>query len=126
MSIIKIQTQSTAVPIEFGELEFSFETSDESVQAFYKNVEQTKSELESMEIEKGNELESLKKILRKGFESFLGEGAFDKIYEQTPSVINLAPLFMQLAEAITAQLKDMGMDESQKTKVEKYLRNKKK
>lgn len=124
--VIKIQTESTAVPIEFGKLKFEFDTSDESIQSFYKNGEKAQKELEAMELEDGNEIESMKKILRSGYDAFLGKGAFDKIYKQTPSVVKLAPLFVQLTEAISEKLEEMGMSESQKTKVEKYLQNKKK
>lgn len=126
MSIIKIQTQETHIPIEFGKLKFKFDTSDESIQSFYKEGEKTKKEMEALEITEGEEIETLKEVLRKGYDTFLGDGAFEKIYKQTPSIIQLTNLFIQLSESISEKIDEMGLTESQQTKVDKYLANKKK
>jgi len=124
--VIKIQTEETFIPIEFGKLKFKFDTSDESIQSFYKSGEETMKEIESISAVEGEEIETVKAILKKGYDTFLGDGAFEKIYKQTPSVINLSSYFIQLSQSITEEIENMGLTESQQTKVDKYLQNKKK
>ncbi len=126
MSIIKIQTEKPSIPIEFGKLKFEFDISDESVQKFYGGVERIQEELTALDVVEGKEFESMKEALKKGYDFMLGDGAFDKIYEQTPSAIKLLEYFQLLSESIAEKLQGMGLTESQKTKVEKYLQNKKK
>ena len=126
MSVIKIQTETPSIPIEIGALKFKFDTSDESIQSFYKNANSIQEEMNSLEVEEGKEIETAQKVLRKGYDLMLGEGAFDKIYKQSPSVNLCMKYFFQLSESIGQELDNMGLTESQQTKIEKYLQTKKK
>lgn len=126
MSVIKIQTQETHIPIEFGALNFKFDTSDESIQSFYKAYDSLEKELSAAELTEGEELDGVKEILRKVYDTTLGEGAFKKIYKQTPSSLQLTGHLFNLMESIAEKIDDLGLSESQQTKVDKYLANKKK
>lgn len=129
---IKIQTKQIGIPVEIGELNFVFDTSDESVKKFRKDLNAVYEKLEKIdtnakETEDEDKLfDEAKEYLSEGFELILGEGSFDKIYEQTPSVLHLIDYFVKLAEGIKEELSDLGIDESQKELTEKYLAKKKK
>jgi hypothetical protein len=119
---IKIQTEKTVIPVEFGNLSFEFDVSDESVKKFRDNALKIQTELN--EINTDNEDESFelaKEALAKGYDLMLGKGAFNKIYKQTPSITYLTKYFEQLAEAINEELKELGFSETQQDKAKKYL-----
>lgn len=126
MSVIKIQIDKPAIPIEFGKLKFAFDTSDESVEKFYGGIEKIQSDLTAIEVDENDMMSGAKEALKRGYDHVLGEGAFEKIYKQTPSVMKLTSLFLVLMEHVTEELENMGMSETQKQKVDKYLQNKKK
>ena len=126
MSTIKIQLETPAIPVEIGKLKFEFDTSDESIQNFHKTGLSFKEELETVEFTEGNELEKAKDILRRGFDLMLGEGAFEKIYQQTPSVLSVTKYFVQLSGSISEQLNKMGLSETQQQKAQKYVKAKQK
>jgi hypothetical protein len=124
--MIKIQIETPAIPVEIGKLKLEFNTSDESILAFRKSALTFKDELENIAITEDGDIEGAKDIVRRGFDLMLGEGAFEKIYEQTPSVILVTKYFVQLTESITEKLNEMGLTESQKQKAQKYIQSKKK
>ena len=122
---IKIQVDNPSIPVEIGKLKFEFDTSDESIKNFYEDHERITKEMQEAELSKDN-YEGAKEALRKGYDFFLGEGAFDKVHEQTPSLPLLVGYFLQLSESIAEELKDMGLTESQREKAMKYAKSKKK
>lgn len=124
MSTIKIQLENPAIPVEIGKLKFEFDTSDESIQAFRQIATTFQGELEKVETAEGDEFEKAKDILRRGFDLMLGEGSFEKIYEQTPSVLSVTKYFVQLTQSITEQINKMGLSESQQQKAQKYVKAK--
>lgn len=126
MSIIKIQTENAAIPVEIGKLKFEFDTSDESMQAFRETSSTFRDEIENVDVAEGDEIEKAKDILRRGFDLMLGEGAFEKIYAQTPSVLSVTKYFVQLTQSITEQLNEMGLSETQQQKAQKYVKAKQK
>lgn len=126
MAII-IQTEQPVIPVQLGALAFEFNVSDESVKDFRKNALKTQKELESLSISNDDEqsLEQAKDVLRRGFDLMLGEGAFDQIYKQTPSVVIVMKYLAQIGEGIAEELNKMGFTESQQEKAKKYLASKK-
>lgn len=126
MTTIKIQLETPAIPVEIGKLKFEFDTSDESILAFRQTATTFGDELENVEVAEGKEFEQAKEILRKGFDLILGKGSFEKIYEQTPSVMSVIKYFVQLTQSITEQLNKMGLTETQQEKAQKYVKSKKK
>lgn len=122
--MIKIQTRQTGIPIEIGELQFTFDTSDESIKNFHTAGETIVKEIENM---KNINYDDAKKVLEKGFDLTLGEGAFEQIYEQTPSLIEVVKQFTELSNAIAAQLKNYGISgATQQEKAMQYISKKQK
>jgi len=119
---IKIQEKKTEIPVEIGDLTFEFELTDKSLVSFQKNALATKKGLESLQINENEEdekvLEKAKGILEKGFDLFLGEGAFEKIYEVTPSVAYLNNYLLQLIEGIEEEIQNLGINDE---RAQKYM-----
>lgn len=122
---IKIQEKKPEIPVEIGPLKFSFVVTDESVLKFRKKGAEVQQELEKVEqIEEDDEkvLEQTKDILRRGFDLFLGDGAFEKVYKLTPSIPFLMDYFVQLGEGLHEELQALGAYESVRKRAEKYLK----
>lgn len=123
--MIKIQEQKPEIPVEIGALEFSFSVTDESVLRFRRNAVKIQQELEKVEIETDEEkaLEQAKKALKKGFDLILGDGAFEKIYEMTPSVPFLMNYFEQLSGGLHQELQNIGAYKAIEERAKKYTRS---
>lgn len=124
---IKIQTKKSEIPVEIGDEKFAFDVSDESIKNFREEALKVQKEFHSIGADADEEkaLEEAKKVLKRGFEVMLGEGAFEKIYAISPSVMICMQYFVQLAEGIERELQNMGMSESQAELAKKYLAAKK-
>jgi len=125
---IRIEEKKAEIPVEIGELKFSFKVTDDAVLDFRKNSLAVMEELKGLQIKPDEEdetiMEKVKEILRKGFDTILGEGAFEKIYDMTPSVFLLMRYFEQLAAGLAEELKNMGALEVLNQRAENYLRKK--
>src|SRR5690606_8106682 len=121
---IRIEEQKPEIPVEIGELKFSFKVTDEAVLEFRKNALEVAEKLSSIEL-KGGEEEALKAAqdaLRHGFDAILGEGAYNKLYEMTPSVVLLMRYFEQLAAGLSDELKALGLSNALDKRAKKYLK----
>src|SRR5690625_3449275 len=123
---IKIQTKTTQIPIEFGdELTLYFDMSDENIQKLFKAQETFEQEISEID---NDDIDELKGMLRKAYTLMLGDDAFDKLYELSPSVVILTNYFWEIAKGLVDEIEKRA-GQTQMQKVEKYLqqrRNKKK
>jgi len=123
---IVIQEKKPEIPVEIGKLKFKFLVTDESVKDFRIKRTHTKQELETMKIDEDDEraIEQIKEVLQKGFDLMLGKGAFEQIYEMTPSVMYLTGYFVQLSNGLHEELISIGAYDAVQKKAQKYMRNK--
>lgn len=115
---IKIQTEEPVIPIEIGELRFEFKLTDDNIQRLYDAHDDVKKEFENI---KQDDLETAKNTVKKALDYILGEGAFDKIYKISPSIIIVVKYFWQITEGLEGEILKKAGKTAQK-KVEKYLR----
>lgn len=119
---IKIQTEKPVIPIEIGNLTFEFEITDENVKRFHLTQDEIKKEFEQI---KGDDYEKARETIKKAFDYILGDGAFEKIYELSPSIIVVSKYLNAVAEGLKEEIpKRTGITQQQKA--QKYIRNKKK
>lgn len=117
---IKIQTQTTQIPIEIGEVTLHFDMSDENIDKLFRAQETFEKDIAKVD---KDDIEGLKEILRKTYDLLLGEGSFDKVYTLSPSVVILTQYFWSIYEGIVEEVeKRAGKTKMQK--VEKYLQKK--
>lgn len=127
--VIKIQTEETVIPVEIGNLTFGFNISDDAVSTFQNGVDKVLEKFKKLEKEISEEngsevIDLVKQVLTEGFDFMLGEGTFEKLYKQTPSVIKLTNVFKQLSDSLKEELESAGIEESQKELGQKYLAEK--
>lgn len=120
---IRIEEQKPEIPVEIGELKFTFKVTDEAVLNFRKESLRLKEELEKIQAAEEDEtnVEKVRELLRQGFDAFLGEGAFEKIYEMSPSVMVVSRYFTQLVLGISDEIERMGADKALEKRAKKYL-----
>lgn len=120
---IRIEEQKPEIPVEIGELKFTFKVTDEAVLNFRKESLRLKEELEKIQAAEEDEtnVEKVRELLRQGFDAFLGEGAFEKIYEMSPSVMVISRYFVQLVLGISDEIERMGADKALEKRAKKYL-----
>lgn len=120
---IRIEEQKPEIPVEIGELKFTFKVTDEAVLNFRKESLRLKEELEKIQAAEEDEtnVEKVRELLRQGFDAFLGEGAFEKIYEMSPSVMVISRYFAQLVLGISEEIERMGADKALEKRAKKYL-----
>ena len=120
---IRIEEQKPEIPVEIGKLKFTFKVTDEAVLNFRKESLRLKEELEKIQAAEEDEtnVEKVRELLRQGFDAFLGEGAFEKIYEMSPSVMVVSRYFTQLVLGISDAIERMGADKALEKRAKKYL-----
>lgn len=119
--MIRINTKSTVIPVNIGDLEFFFDLSDESIERTHKKHEVFVANFNK--VSEGNE-ESIKLLLDEGFSLFLGPGAFDKIYKQTPSTVICIEYLWSLSESLYEEMKKVAPRVSQVELAKEYLNKK--
>jgi|SRR5690625_438716 len=124
---IKIQTQLTYIPVYLGDLELRFDVSDDSVINFRQEALNIKKEMDEIEVSSNQDeaLEQAKNALKRGFDTFFGEGTFEKVYELSPSVFIVMEYFKQITSALEKELRNRGFNPSTEEKAQKYLSDKK-
>src|SRR5699024_10694253 len=92
-----------------------------------QGYKQVQDELESIKKAESEEkqVEQMKEVLQKGFDFLFSEGTFDKVYGVSPSVIICLEYFVQMVDAVLAEL-DKKMKRTSQDKVKRYLSNKNK
>jgi len=105
---IKIQLEELIIPVTIGELKFEVDTSDTSIKTLRKKAFQMEAKIKEIEkIAETSEEEAEKEVelyLQDSFDALLGEGAFEKIYKQTPALKSLAKYFIKLIEGLEKEI----------------------
>jgi hypothetical protein len=127
---IKINTRETSIPVEVGNLHFKYSITDESKLSLRNNLSTMQKEIEKMkeEIETSNnmtyekELERSKSVVKDAVNAILGTGAFEQLYQVSPSIEIIMSYFIQI---ITGLLNEIGqMNDT--SGLNKYVRKLKK
>jgi len=117
---IKIQTKTPTIPIEIGDLTLEFDMTDENIDRLYNTYEKMAERFDKAET---NDVETSKKVMKEAFDYILGDGAFDKVYALSGSILVTTEYF----EAITNGIRDEVQKRTKQTsheKIDKYLQNK--
>src|SRR5690625_4176134 len=119
---IKIQTKKAHIPIEIGDLTLKFDMSDENIERLYNTHEEMAKKFDKVD---SNSPEKAREILKEAFDYILGDGAFEKVYALSGSIITTTEYFEAITNAIRDEVQKRTGQTSKK-KLEKYLQNKKK
>lgn len=132
MAAIRIQTEETVIPVIIGEVELEFKADDDSlnlimdaVEKFNEKGDKLDKKIKDEELDYKEEFEVTKDFARESIDYLLGEGAFDKMYEQTPSLKLVIKYFLEIAESLKVELEAQGIDTDQNEKMKKYIKDSK-
>jgi len=109
--MIKIETQVLEIPVEIGHLKYKIDVSDISINKLRKDTDlcrkkiaELEEKMENKEIKEQAGVNQLEKILIEAYAAMLGEGSFEQIYEQTPSLVSMVNYYTQLAQSLEEEL----------------------
>jgi|SRR5690625_5133853 len=119
---IKIQAKKAHIPIEIGDVTLEFDMSDENIERLYNTHEEMAKKFDNVE---SNNPEKAREILKEAFDYILGDGAFEKVYALSGSIITTTEYFEAIMNGIRDEVQKRTGQASQE-KLQKYLQNKKK
>ncbi len=122
---IKIELKKPEIDVEIGDLQFKYDYSDKFIKEESKKAEEVLKTLKSMDDQ--TDSDEINEHLKIGFDMYLGEGAFEKIYELAPSVLEMMRIFVELRNHLEAELTKRGelIGKTQKERAKKYQNKKK-
>lgn len=132
--MVNIQVNKNTIPVTIGELEFEYSLTDKNVVSFEKLAASSEQALvgvlkdfEDKTIDEAAMVDKANAELTVLFDLFLGEGAYQKIYEQTPSVVTNAEIFMELIVGIREESDKLEeqKNKKRKSKIDQYKKRKK-
>ena len=122
---IKINLESTVIPVEIGDLKFQIDISDEQYDAFSKTFNVFLEEMRHLGAEEEEDLVLIREKQEKVYNILLGEGAFGAIYERIPSIASTLGILNQIVVYLEEELAQRLVGQPIK-KVEKPKSTKKK
>ena len=118
---IKINLESTKIPVEIGDLKFEIDVTDEKYEAFIKNFNAFLTQMESLDEEKSEDIAHLKKLVEKIYDDLLGMGAYEKIYTMMPNISfvasTLVSIVTQLVEEMNKRMEPVAKPKAVKSTV---------
>ena len=93
---IKIDLQSTLIPLNIGEFEFEIDLNDKTEKAFKGQLDNFLKTAEKMDEKKPEDEAKLKEMLAEMYDGLLGKDSFKKLYKQAPSIGILTGVFIQM------------------------------
>ena len=119
---IKINTKSTEVPVEIGELKYTLDVSDKGLENLRDNYAKIVDALNTV---KPEDEVGIKTILSESFDAILTENSYLEIYKQTPSIPMCIGILQQLLQEVEKQLNSLLPTLTQTEKAQQYLSKKK-
>ena len=95
---IKIELQSTIIPVEIGAFKFEVNMTDEKEKAFKAQLDDFLKQASELDETKLEDETKLKELLKQMYDDLLGEGSFDKMYNSAPNIGILSGVFIQLVQ----------------------------
>lgn len=129
MKALEIKVERTGFPIVLAGHEFFFDSSPEHLIEVQKNYKEFEKGVESIEVTDEDDIDSLdlesyKDLLGKGYDVMLGEGTFDKLYDEIPDINAWLNAFFDLYSGIAEQLDEFKDEQTKKSErlKQKYLK----
>ena len=96
---IKINLETTIIPVEIGNFKFEIEMTDEKEKTFQIKLNDFLEQIQVLEDTVEDELK-LREMMETVYDDLLGIGTFGKLYEFAPSIGILSGVLIQLIEEI--------------------------
>ena len=104
MMAIKVNLESTIIPVEVGNLRFTIDINDEKYEQFIQEFNQFLTEVQKLDEEKVEDMAKMKSMMKDIYTSLLGAGSFGAVYEQVPNIALVASTFVQIVMALKDEM----------------------
>jgi len=106
---IKIEIQSTIIPVEIGGVTYEVDMSDDATKVHEEalaSMADLGEKIDKLEVDgkKEEANEAGVQILKTSYDDLLGEGAFDAIYKLSPSIILMMDYFLQITLGVSEEM----------------------
>ena len=117
---IKINLESTKIPVEIGDLKFEIDVTDEKYETFIKNFNVFLEKMEALEEENLENLDIVKELLKDVYDELLGENAYEQVYKLMPNTAFVAKVIALVVQRLMTEMEaKSSFDEKSKLKVVK-------
>ena len=101
---IKVNLESTVIPVEIGDLKFQIDVTDEKYESFIKNFNEFLEKIETLDEEKSEDIARLKEFVKEIYDELLGVGAYKKTYEKMPNISFVARTLANVVTQLVAEM----------------------
>jgi len=105
---IKVNLESTKIPVEIGDLKFEIDVTDDNYEVFIDNFNIFLEKVESLDEGNSEDVVQLKIFVEKIYDDLLGMGAYQQIYAKMPNISfvasTLVKIVMQLVEEMDKRM----------------------
>jgi len=112
---IKVNLQSTIIPVEIGHLKFEINITDKKYEDFVKEFNQFLSNLEKLDEQNAEDVDRLRAMIKEIYTKLLGEGSFEVVYQEMPNIALVASTFINVVTQLMQEM-DKRMNQPQKLK----------
>jgi len=109
---IKLNLNTTIIPVEIGEFKFEINMTDEKEKSFQAKLSDFLKQAEKLDEAKTEDEEKLRTMIAELYDELLGNGAFKKLYAHTPNAGILLGVFMQLVTEFTKEARSRVLPSS--------------
>lgn len=100
---IKLNLNTTIIPVEIGDFNFEINMTDEKEKALQAKLNEFLKQAEKLNENNLEDEEKIHTMIAKMYDELLGSGAFEKLYAHTPNTGILLGVFMQLVTEFTKE-----------------------
>lgn len=134
MAVIRIKKNYIPIPFvdevvnEEGELEekikfeLRFSMTDESIERLYKQAEEIDELVQEVDEVSGQDnKDGAEKVVRKAIDAILGKGSYEKLYEESQSLVITVEYYAEIIYLLIDELKKSKMKDLEKDLTEEYF-----
>ena len=103
---IKINLESTKIPVEIGDLKFEIDVTDEKYESFINNFNIFLEKMESLDEEKSEDLVLIKKMVKEVYDDLLGKDAYEQIYAKMPNTAFVSKVLATIVSQLMIEMED--------------------
>ena len=101
---IKINLESTKIPVEIDDLKFEIDVTDKKYEGFIQKFNRFLGEIERLDEENTEDVNKIKTLVEEIYEELLGTNSYKLIYAKMP---NIAFVSSVLINVVTQLIKEM-------------------
>lgn len=109
---IKLNLNTTVIPVEIGGLKFEINMTDEKEKVFQDKINDFLKQAQLMRESDSEDEEALRGMVEAMFDDFLEQGAFEKLYALSPNTGILLGVFMDLVAALGEETRNRALPHS--------------